>query len=191
MRAETKTEGNGQKVHKLNNVSIGLDTYDDIFSDFDPRPFTARALSDDFLFEVRKICREKREHVAELWLLMPSRERDQAVEGVIVKRLHAHFKENFQQEKSKVKSIRKKGALVITLGVVMMLIASFISAQESQKFWMSLLFVIFEPAGWFMVWMGLDNIFYSARKRKTEMEFYEKLSRTKALFFSYPQERSG
>ena len=34
-------------------VSLVLDTYDDIFSDFDPRPYDQRALSGDFLDAAR------------------------------------------------------------------------------------------------------------------------------------------
>ena len=32
-------------------VSLWLDTYEDIFSDFDPRPYGQRALSEDFVAE--------------------------------------------------------------------------------------------------------------------------------------------
>lgn len=41
------------------NISIWLDTYDDIFSDFDYRQFSEKALSDDFLTELQKMYREK------------------------------------------------------------------------------------------------------------------------------------
>jgi hypothetical protein len=33
---------------------IALDTYDDIFSDFDPSPFDHRVISEDFLSELRR-----------------------------------------------------------------------------------------------------------------------------------------
>ena len=39
-------------------ISLWLDDYADIFSDFDPRPFSQRALSDDFLNEAKKVVRE-------------------------------------------------------------------------------------------------------------------------------------
>lgn len=38
-------------------ISIWVDTYDDVFSDFDSRPYDNRELSDDFLTEVRKMVR--------------------------------------------------------------------------------------------------------------------------------------
>ncbi|MBI2151367.1 hypothetical protein HYU21_01420, partial [Candidatus Woesearchaeota archaeon] len=31
------------------NISLVLDSYDDIFSDFDPRDYSEKALSEDFL----------------------------------------------------------------------------------------------------------------------------------------------
>ena len=31
------------------NISLVLDSYDDLFSDFDPRDYSQKALSDDFL----------------------------------------------------------------------------------------------------------------------------------------------
>ncbi len=40
-------------------LSIWLDIYDDIFSDFDSRPFHERALSDDFIHEAKKMAKEK------------------------------------------------------------------------------------------------------------------------------------
>lgn len=40
-------------------ISLVLDTYDDIFSDFDPRPYGERALSSDFLDEAKKAARDK------------------------------------------------------------------------------------------------------------------------------------
>ena len=37
---------------KEGNVSLVLESYNDIFSDFDPRNYSERALSDDFLIEI-------------------------------------------------------------------------------------------------------------------------------------------
>lgn len=44
-----------QKNTKENySISLWIDSYDDIFSDFDPRHFSLRNISDDFLYEVKK-----------------------------------------------------------------------------------------------------------------------------------------
>ena len=58
--AETQTELNPkspstkeetEKLLQQSEISLLLDSYDDIFSDFDPRPYNQRALSQDFLAE--------------------------------------------------------------------------------------------------------------------------------------------
>ena len=41
------------------NISLILDSYNDMFSDFDPRSFSERALSDDFLSECKRAARDK------------------------------------------------------------------------------------------------------------------------------------
>ena len=49
-----KEEQINAKKFREGNISIVLDSYDDLFSDFDPRPYRIRALSDDFLLECKK-----------------------------------------------------------------------------------------------------------------------------------------
>ena len=53
-------------------VSLWLDTYEDIFSDFDPHPYGQRALSEDFLAEARRAVRDRRDEVPELRFLVPT-----------------------------------------------------------------------------------------------------------------------
>ena len=52
---------NGKQLALLRDISIWLETYDDIFSDFDPKAYSERVLSDDFLVEIRKVSYEKKE----------------------------------------------------------------------------------------------------------------------------------
>ena len=66
-------------------ISLILDTYDDIFSDFDPRPYNERALSEDFLIEARKAARDKNTGI-ELHFLIPTPMQDKASEELIRQR---------------------------------------------------------------------------------------------------------
>ena len=67
-------EKKSDRRFKEGNISLILDNYDDIFSDFDPRPYTVRALSDDFLNECRKAIIEKGENI-ELRFLLSKKQR--------------------------------------------------------------------------------------------------------------------
>ena len=84
-----------QKNTKENySISLWIDFYDDIFSDFDPRHFSLRNISDDFLYEVKKVCGENDFIIKEFKLLIPENERNLKTESIIIKRLHNYFIKN-------------------------------------------------------------------------------------------------
>ena len=53
------------------NISLILDDYNDLFSDFDPRHYSERALSDDFLAESKRASRDKPAGSLEVKFLVP------------------------------------------------------------------------------------------------------------------------
>ena len=53
MKLKKKAVEEKNTALKEGNISLILDSYDDIFSDFDQRDFSERSLSDDFLIECR------------------------------------------------------------------------------------------------------------------------------------------
>ena len=76
-------------------ISIRLESFDDIFSDFDMRGFDKRALSVDFLDEIKRASLDKDESGIELALYAPEKERDESKEGTIKERLSAHFNRHY------------------------------------------------------------------------------------------------
>lgn len=173
-----------KKQHSFRNISIWVDNYDDIFSDFDPRDFSERNISDDFLTEVKKVSRESDFHVEELRLLIPEKMRNSESENIIIKRLHAHFRRNYIFYDAQKRSQNRKGILFSIVGMILMLIASYISSLKSDNFFMHSLLIILEPAGWFLVWTGLDQLLYYSREKNTELDFLKKLSKSKIVFIS-------
>ncbi len=166
------------------DISIWLDTYDDIFSDFDFRPYSEKALSDDFLKEVGKFCNEKEEKVNEVKLFLPANKRNSDDEKIISDRLTFYFKKSQNLLHSQSHNLWIKGISFALIGSILMLIASYISSLQSKHFLLNSLLVFFEPSGWFLVWAGLDIMFYTASKNKKELNFYNKLSKSKISFFS-------
>lgn len=178
-------EGEGsKKPYPFRTISIWVDNYDDIFSDFDPRDFSERNISDDFLSEVKKVSRESDYQVGELKLLIPEKERKNENETIIIKRLHTHFRKNFSLFSYQLRSQNKKGILLAVTGMAMMIAASYISSLRTDNFLMHSLLVMLEPAGWFLVWTGLDQLLNFSREKKPELDFYNKLSKSKIVFIS-------
>ncbi|MCX6799039.1 MAG: hypothetical protein NTW59_03025 [Candidatus Diapherotrites archaeon] len=174
-----------QKLLQLSEISLWIDTYDDIFSDFDPRPYSQRALSDDFLLEAKKASRDRASGNIELRFLVPTKIRNPEQEGLIRKRLHEHFKKHSKELTQEVHTTRRNGIAMAFVGMLMVLGASYIYPEESTSFLQRLLFVVLEPGGWFMTWMGLDGIFGAESQKKTDLDFYRKMSKCEISFQSY------
>lgn len=170
---------------KLGEISILLDSYSDIFSDFDPSPYAERSLSDDFIIQAKKFSKDKSGHKISLRLLMPSAARREEDEKLIIKRLHSHFKEAYHQTKTEVKEANRKGIILILTGTALMITASYLSFMKAEKYFIHFLLVLFEPAGWFLLWMGLDHLVYFSKSSKKELDFYSKMSKVEIKFVPY------
>jgi len=166
-------------------ISLIIDTYDDIFSDFDPRPFSHRTISDDFLEAARKALRGVREGTIELRFMIPKIERVPEQEVLIKKRLHEHFRKHaLILEDAKRKTIWD-GAKVAVVGFVILLCATYIVSLELEGIFYSLLLVILEPSGWFTAWSGMETIVYTSKDKDAEIGFYNRMSRSEIIFNEY------
>jgi len=169
---------------KEGNISLILDSYDDIFSDFDPRPYSERALSDDFLMECKKAARDKDDR-PELRFLAPKNKRDFKDEIRIKKRLKEHFQRHHKDLDKEIRMIRLRGVSWIALGALLMLGATFVLSLKDQSFFYNLLIIVIEPAGWFTFWEGLNMLFFTAKEKMSDYEFYKKMSKSEIVFLDY------
>jgi hypothetical protein len=171
---------------QIHGITIWLDTYDDIFSDFDPREYQGRALSDDFLNELRKLVREDdaKESLREIQLLIPGDLRSAVTEEVISHRLHTYFRHRLQQLTDEYRRIRRKGIWLSLSGMICLLIASYISFGHPAQLGYHILRTMLEPAGWFFVWMGYDHLVNGFARRKSDLDFHKRISRNKIFFRS-------
>jgi hypothetical protein len=182
MTTEEYSPGNGSP--KQLSVNIWLDSYDDVFSDFDSRAFSERSLSDDFIVEARKMAKEKPAGRIELILQMPAAKRDQQTEATIIKNLHTHFRRVVAVIESEVRQSKRRGFILSSLGFLLMIASAYLISISSTNFSFHVLRVILEPSGWFMVWSGLEDLFYGSRKKKAELEFNLKMAHADIRFVS-------
>lgn len=174
------------KQHLLSKaqISIMLKSYDDIFSTFDPRGYTHKALSSDFLMESRRAAVDKEGNL-ELSFMIPKDKRNSNDELIIKKRLRDHFRRHYNLVLSEVKEIKRTGIKMAALGAFLILVASILAFIESEHFWVHFLVILLEPAGWFTGWTGLDELHYGVRGKKPELDFYDKMSRAEITFHTY------
>ncbi len=170
--------------HK-SEVSLWLDSYSDLFSDFDPRPYSQRAMSHDFLEEAKRATNDLEAGKFSFKLLMPIKLRNTADEKIIRRRLQDHFSKHHDELEADQKHITYQGVGLAVFGFVLMIAAALVTHQGFSTWWSIVIITVFEPAGWFTLWFGLDHVFYFKKQKQPEYLFYEKMNHTDISFGSY------
>ena len=118
-------------------------------------------------------------------MLLPGDKRKYSDEIIIKKRLRDHAKKLSLRLVKEHQKKRKKGIILSALGMVLIGLAAVFSYHNRQGIWLSVLRVIFEPAGWFSAWFGLEILFRDRQEEKPDYDFYHKLTKAELKFESY------
>jgi hypothetical protein len=171
-------------MDEYEQISFALDDYNDLFSDFDNREYSKRALSDDFLNECKKASLDKKNQKLELLISLPSKERNVKKEEIISERLKGHFSKHYHILKSEKSKYIKNSIVMIFLGVLFSVANSLIHFYCDSKniVGFSILLGISEPASWFLIWEGMNKRFFIPIVQKSELEFYKKMSKISIIF---------
>ena len=166
-------------------IYLKLEQYSDIFSDFDIRSYRERALSIDFIEEIKRAASDKDEGGIELMLHIPEKKRDEAEEEVIKERLAAHFKRHYHLLSEEKRRVMRLGVSMVVMGIIFMVAATFIVFKDpTENLWLSFLVVFLEPAAWFLLWEGMDQIIFNSKNKSPELNFYRKMSNShKRIYF--------
>lgn len=169
----------------LNLINIALDTYDDIFSDFDPSPYSSRILSDDFLKEVQRRYVETKKGGFEIRFSLPKALRSAKIEALIKKRLKDYFNDRLQEVNKELKERRKKGGIYILVGFIILgsqiLLTTYTSDHTSIARFLEILLV---PAGWYGMFVGIENLVEVPQRLEDQRKFYEKFRNATYYFIS-------
>ena len=165
-------------------ISIWMDKYNDVFSNFDPRPFSERSLSDDFITEVQKLSSRKQRGEIKLKFHVLEDQRDRELENIIAVSLSSHFNQVTQELKTEHKQILRKGYLFLASGFALISFIFLLTLVPRGKEYMNGIILILEPVGWFTTWTGLDFIFQNSRKNKPAIDFNIKMAASKITFSS-------
>lgn len=166
-------------------ISIWIDKYDDVFSEFDSRPFTDRALSDDFLREVHKMASGKQAGKVQLKFHLLDDNRNSESESIITYNLQAHFNHIVEDLKEEKRQILKKGYWLLGLGFILILFIFYLTTISSETAYLHGVILMLEPVGWFLTWTGLDQVFQTSRKNKVELDFNLKMASAEIMFCSF------
>ena len=163
-------------------LRLWLDSYNDLYSDFDSRHFGRRRISEDFMLELRQAMTGEYTASKELVLLLPTTERKPEAEKQIIERLTTYFSNQFKDAQSTHNKKVRAGWILIVSGLAIMVINAWISLQYPEQNVIMASRVVLEPAGWFMMWTGLDILFTDRKVLRKEMLLFRSLAGMKIQF---------
>jgi len=164
------------------DIPLILNSYDDIFSGFDPRPYSQRALSKDFLIECQKASEDKKGKI-ELKLILDKNKRKIKDEEMIIKRIKEHFSKHFIEKKKELFGMKLIGLAWFLAGCFLTAITA-IFMERNVSLFMKVLVNLAHPAGWFFLWEGMGKILIHSKDKKQEYLFHEKMNNAKISFVS-------
>jgi hypothetical protein len=178
--------GSDAAARKETNMSLVIESYDEIFSSFDPRPYESKPLSIDFLDECKRAARDKGDEI-ELRLLVPKEKRNMKYELMIRKRLKEHFQKHLRYLEMERKKIFRQGLYFIGFGMLFMFVAAYILFYygTKQNLTKELLIVLLQPGGWFLFWEGLNLMIFESKKVSPDLDFYRKMANSTVYFLDY------
>lgn len=165
-------------------ISFWLDDFDDIYSDFDSRHYTKRRVSEDFLHELAVSLEYNETKATHLALILPSKKRNLEIERNIVSSLFHFFQEQFIRCKEQYRKAMHKGLRMLISGTILMTLNFVLTYYFKNSLLLSLLRVLAEPGSWFLVWAGLDLLYYDLKIRKKKLLYFHHLTELKVHFQS-------
>lgn len=174
-----------EHIKDIQEISIAIDSWDDIFSDFDPSPLEQRILSEDFLSELKKRYRETQRGNFIITIYAPMFLKDDLTERIVIKRLKQYFKLRHLSTRKEINDARRKGIIFVVFGILFLSVLTLIAYFKMLSLLaIELLGIILMPLGWFGIWEGFSRIIEPSPLIKQDLELFGKL--TKAVFkFKY------
>lgn len=166
------------------HVGIDIDAYDEIFSDFDPRPFSERTVSEDFLKHLRRHFYDRKPAYLDLVILVPHKKRKNTLENTIKKRLHIYFHQSLREVTAEIRGVTKRNIFITIFALLLMVAGGFLSAKTIKSIYDYMLITFIEPASWFLFWTSLETLLQTRKKYKMELLYYKQLADCKIVFYS-------
>ncbi|MDD4182762.1 MAG: hypothetical protein PHT53_02955 [Candidatus Omnitrophica bacterium] len=165
-----------QRVQDLREIGVVIDTWDDIFSDFDPRPLSERTVSGDFIDELKKRYKETQSGDFIITIYAPILLKNEESERMVTNRLRKHFRYKFLQKNKVIAIIRIRGLIFFIVGICSL---SFLTLATYFKFLSELTLqissIILMPLGWFGIWEGLSKLIDTSPVVIRDSKLFERL----------------
>ena len=155
------------------DIPLILKSYEDIFSDFDPRPYSEKALSVDFISECKHAAADKKGRI-NLKLFVPKSKREPAEEIKIKKRMKEHFNHHLNLERKEIGKQNLVGFNWLIAGCFLTVITAIF--MDTENLGVKILVNTTHPGGWFFLWEGLAKLIIDYHAKRQNYNFYRKMN---------------
>jgi len=172
--------------------TVALDTYDDVFSDFDYGPYDSRRVSADLLMELQgRLSSKPGASNVEIVFEIPGKLRQPEVEVMIKERLSQVFAEKYNSAEDEIRSERRGG--FVRIGAGSLIVAGEVLANTfAPSTATTIVTGIALIPGWFGVFTGFEKLFLDLRKELVKKrDMYALLSEAKIHFKSASNNQSS
>ncbi|MFH0906453.1 MAG: hypothetical protein V1824_03895 [archaeon] len=179
--SDNSTEEKLDKTTK--ELYLSLADYNDLFSDFDPRDYAVREISDDLITELKRQLEDFYYPKVTLNLYLKNHIRNQNEEKIIKKRLIEHFVFHENRYKIERKKILLQGIIFNIIGISLIVFSGFLALKSGEKNSLfTALDLALQPIGWFLFWEGSNLLIFELKKYSKHLGFYKSISNCKINF---------
>ncbi|HQP91265.1 MAG TPA: hypothetical protein PLU24_01155, partial [Candidatus Omnitrophota bacterium] len=147
-----------EHIRDIQEITIAIDSWDDVFSDFDPSPLESRILSEDFLSELKKRYRETQRGNFIITIYAPLSMKEETSERLVIKRLKQYFKFRHLSAQKEINDAMKKGVIFVVGGIIFLSFLTFLTYYKIlDTLAIELLSILIMPLGWFGIWEGFSR----------------------------------
>jgi hypothetical protein len=159
-------------------IIIALDSYDDLFSDFDIRGFDQRPFSRDFLDELNlRMIKIDEDENLKIILILPQKLRNLENENTILERLTIFFEGRYKSYCKKNNRIIIRSIIYVGIGILLLIFANILSKKLPQMFNDFLLI-----PSWYFTWDGLQKFIDSRSEMRRKIKYYNMLMKSELVF---------
>lgn len=170
-----------EPIHNVDeDIQLILDSYEDIFSNFDAREYSVKAMSADFIEECKKAAADKKE-VHNLKFFISKNKRDFSDEIKIKKRLKDHFNHHLRLERKNVDKQNLVGFNWFVAGCFLTVLT--VIFINTENFGLKILVNVAHPGGWFFFWEGLGKLLLDRKEIRRDYSFYKKMNNAIISFY--------
>ena len=128
--------------------------------------------------------KNKNNRINDLVLLVPQNKRDIGKEQQIIKNLKNYFSAQLFSLSENFKKNLQKGIFLFLIALLLMIFNAVIGFELHSNLLASIIRIVLEPSGWFLVWIAFDILYYDLRKIQKDKLFFRELTAIQIIFQS-------